>query len=128
LLTAQGEERERISRELQLLTAIGLDIDWALRHSPEKLEGLKERLNEANALVRQAIAETRELCATLRPGELAGTRPIDEVRVHATEFARRSDLALCFTCDASDVDFSEQAVRDIYRIVQEALSNIGRYS
>jgi signal transduction histidine kinase len=133
LLTAQEDERERISRELhdqlgQLLTAIGLDIDWAQKHSPEKLEGMRERLAEANDLVRQAIAETRELCATLRPGELRGARLVEEIKSHATEFARRGGLALRFTCDGSEVDFSEQAGRNIYRIAQEALSNVSRHS
>jgi signal transduction histidine kinase len=133
LLTAQEEERERISRELhdhlgQLLTAIGLDVDWALTHSPEKLNGLKERLNEATSLVRQAIAETRELCATLRPGELRGTQLIEEIKSHATECGRRGGFALRFVCDASEVDLSELSGRHIYRIAQEALNNISRHS
>jgi signal transduction histidine kinase len=133
LLTAQEEERERISRELhdqvgQLLTAIGLDIDWALIHSSGELEDLKHRLSDASDLVRQAIAETRELCATLRPGDLRGARLIEEIRSHANEFARRGGLALRFTCDASEVDLPEQSGRNIYRIAQEALNNISRHS
>jgi signal transduction histidine kinase len=133
LLAAQEEERERISRELhdqlgQLLTAIGLDIEWAMKHSPKNLEPLSERLDEANGLVRQAIAETRELCATLRPGALGGDRLIEEIRSHATEFARRAGLALRFTCEAGEVDFPEQSGRNIYRIAQEALNNVSRHS
>src|ERR1700730_6279656 len=56
LLKVQEEERERIARELhdrvgQLLTAIGLEIDWAISHSPHDLNGSKERLTEAASLV-----------------------------------------------------------------------------
>jgi len=133
LLTAQEEERVRISRELhdqlgQLLTAIGLDLDWAMKHSPETLAAVKERLGAAHGLVRQAIAETRELCATLRPGELRGARLIEEIKSHATEFTRRGGIALRFNCDANEVDFPEECGRNIYRIVQEALSNVGRHA
>lgn len=133
LLTAQEEERERISRELhdqlgQLLTAIGLDIDWAMKHLPETLEALRDRLDAARGLVQQAIAETRELCATLRPGDLRGERLIEEVKAHATEFTRRAGLALNFSCEASRVSFSESVGRNIYRIAQEALSNVSRHA
>ena len=59
LLAAQEDERERISRELhdqlgQLLTAIGLDVDWALSRLPEASDPLKERLKEAGALNRRS--------------------------------------------------------------------------
>jgi signal transduction histidine kinase len=133
LITVQEEERERISRELhdqlgQLLTAVSLDLDWALTHAPEKLAALKERLGEAHRLVREAIAETRELCATLRPGELSGARLIEEIKSHATEFTRRGGVTLHFTGDAAEVDFPEPSGRNIYRIAQEALSNVSRHS
>ena len=133
LLTAQEEERERICRELhdqlgQLLTATGLDIDWAIKHSPDTLEAVKARLGEAHGLVRQAIAETRELCATLRPGELRGARLIEEISSHATEFARRAGLTLRLACDTAGVDFPEPSGRNIFRIAQEALNNVSRHS
>ncbi|HVN29632.1 MAG TPA: response regulator [Candidatus Binataceae bacterium] len=133
LLAAQEEERERISRELhdqlgQLLTAIGLDIDWASRHVPSELQSVKERLGEANGLVRRAIADTRELCATLRPGELRGPQLIEEIRTHATESAHRAGFTLSFMVGRGDFDFSEQCGRNIYRIVQEAVSNIIRHA
>src|SRR5260370_9941763 len=110
LLTIQEGERERIGRDLhdhvgQLLTAIGLDIEWALSHSPHELAGAKERLTEAASLVRQAIAETRELCATLRPA--TGSRVIEEIKAHATEFAERAELSLCIIGDVGEIKLPE---------------------
>ena len=75
LFTIQEEERERISRELhdqlgQLLTAIGLDVDWVIPRAP--FDESRKRLTEAAGLVRQAIKETRELCASLRTGARDG--------------------------------------------------------
>ncbi len=133
LLTVQEVERERIGRELhdhvgQLLTAIGLDIDWALNHAPPGLDGPHERLIEAASFVRQAIAETRELCATLQPGDLTGLRLIEEIKSHAAEFAERAGLSLCVTGDCGEIELREGVGRHIYRIVQEALGNIGRHA
>ena len=99
-----------------------------MKHSPDTLDALRERLGEAHGLVRQAIAETRELCATLWPGELRGARLIEEIQSHAVEFSRRAGLTLSFTSDAAGVDFPEPSGRNIYRIAQEALSNISRHS
>jgi len=133
LLTVQEEERERIARELhdrvgQLLTAIGLEIDWAISHSPHDLNGSKERLTEAASLVQQTIAETRELCATLRPGDLSGVRVIEEIKSHATEFAARAGLSLCITGDCGELDLPENVGHHTYRIAQEAFCNIGRHA
>ncbi len=133
LLTVQEAEGERIGRELhdhvgQLLTAIGLDIEWVLCHSPRDLAGPKERLAEAASLVRQAIAETRELCAMLRPGDLTGSRVIEKIKSHATEFAERAELSLCITGDVGELELPESVGHHTYRIAQEALGNIGRHA
>lgn len=130
LLTLQEDERERISRELhdqlgQLLTALSLDLDWCLRHSSEKLQ---ERLREAARLTQQAIAETRELCSTLRPGDLQGVGLGDALKAYAGEFASRSGLALSFTDSAGEMNLSREAGRNLYRIAQESLSNVGRHA
>ena len=133
LLTVQEGERERIGRELhdhigQLLTAIGLDIDWAFSHSPRDLAGPQARLTEAASLVQQAIAETRELCATLRPGDLTGSQVIEEIKSHAREFAQRAELSLCITGDVGELELPESVGHHTYRIAQEALGNIGRHA
>jgi signal transduction histidine kinase len=133
LLTVQEEERARIARELhdhvgQLLTAIGLEIDWVLSHSLHDLIGSKERLTEAAALVRRTIAETRELCATLRPRDLSGLRVIEEIKAHAREFAERARVSLRITGDCGELDLPESVGHHAYRIAQEALCNIGRHA
>jgi signal transduction histidine kinase len=130
LLTLQEDERERISRELhdqlgQLLTALGLDLDWCVRHGPEKLQ---ERLREAVRLTQQAIAETRELCSTLRPGDLQGVQLADALKTYASEFAARSGITISLNDKAGELKLPREAGRNLYRIAQEALSNVGRHA
>lgn len=133
LLRLQEEERERISRELhdhlgQLLTAIGMDTEWALRHCPEELLTVRERLREAAQLVQDAIQATRELSATLRPGELRGLGLETALREYVREFARRSALLVQFSSHLTDRKISQETATNIYRIVQEALTNIARHA
>lgn len=133
LINAQEEERERISRELhdqlgQLLTAIGLDIDWALAHWPAEPGSIRARLCEANQLVQQAVAQTRELSANLRAGDLGGASLPEAICAAVAEFSRRSGIAAECRSDAEELSISAESGRHIYRIVQEALSNVIRHA
>ncbi len=133
LINAEEEERERISRELhdelgQLLTAIGLDIEWSLsRRLPEDQE-LSARLAEARALVQRAVGTTRELCATLRAEDLRGRSLADAIRLLADEFGRRCPIAVSCADTSGDPAFPPDVARHIYRIAQEALSNVSRHA
>lgn len=133
LINAEEEERERISRELhdqlgQILTALGLDIDWVLGRCPAEPEGTRARLVEASELLQQAIGETRELCATLRAGDLRGASLAEAIRLSAGEFSRRTGIALAWKDNSGALDVSNESGRHIYRIVQETMSNISRHA
>jgi signal transduction histidine kinase len=133
LLHLQEEERERISRELhdhlgQLLTAIGMDVEWAREHCPKELRPVGERLQEAASLVQEAIQATRELSTTLRPEALNGLGLEAALRGYVTEFARRSGLLTHFSSHLSQGEVSPEQATNIYRIVQEALNNVARHA
>ena len=77
----------------------------------------------------QAIAETRELCASLRPGALGGDGLVEAVRAYAMEFAKRSALTFDFTSELGDtIALTRERGRNVYRIAQEALSNVARHA
>lgn len=133
LLRLQEEERERISRELhdhlgQLLTAVGMDVEWALGHCPTEFPEVQERLQEATRLVQEAVQATRELSATLRPGELKGLGLEAALRKYTREFGRRSGLAATFSSNLGEHALSSEVATTIYRIAQEALTNIARHA
>jgi signal transduction histidine kinase len=133
LLHLQEEERERISRELhdhlgQILTAIGMDIGWAQHHCPEQCLPLQERLREAAALVQAAIRTTQELSASLRPYVLNRSGLEEALQQCAAEFARRSKLPVRFSSCLTGCAVPPETAMNIYRIVQEALSNVARHA
>jgi len=133
LLTLQEEERERISRELhdevgQLLTAVDLDLDWSIRRCPADLDALPARLGETKSLVRDALDATRELCASLRTHELERRALASSVRYYAEEFGRRTGIQVQVTAACDDELLGPEAARNVYRIFQEALSNVARHA
>ena len=79
---ARAEERARIAREIhdtlaQGLTAIGLDLEGALRHLERDPERARERLERALSMARTSLEEARESVLNLRAAPLAG-RPLAE--------------------------------------------------
>jgi len=129
LLTLQEEERGRISRELhdqlgQLLTAIGLNLDWSLRHCALDVAGVGERLRESKGLVQEAIRGIRELCASLRADELHGRGLAASLRAYAIDFERYSGLSVNFSGPLEHEKLDAEVTRNVYRMVQEALANV----
>ncbi|MGH8009577.1 MAG: ATP-binding response regulator, partial [Candidatus Binatia bacterium] len=133
LLHLQEEERRRISRELhdhlgQLLTALSLDVEWAQRHCPEDMPSLHKRLQETAWLAQEAVQATRELSASLRPGELSGVGLEAALRDYAADFARRSGVPVHFCSDVPEGSVAPETATNVYRIVQEALTNVARHA
>lgn len=133
LLHLQEEERERISRELhdhlgQVLTATIMDIRWAQNHCPKELAPIRERLQEAAYLVQVATRTTRELSVSLRP-EIVNENGLEvALKQSVVEFERRSGLPVRFHCRLEQPDIPSPIAMNVYRIVQEALSNIARHA
>ena len=133
LLHVQEKEQERISRELhdhlgQLLTAIGMNLDWVLHRCPGDPHPVHHRLQETRTLIQDVILATRELSATLRPGALRGLGLEGAVQTYLEEFKRRSGLPVRFSSTLHDRHVPAETATNIYRIVQEALTNVSRYA
>lgn len=120
LLHAQEDERRRIARELhdeagQVLTAVKIELD---------MEGRAE----ASALVGRALAQVRDLSNLIRPSVLDDLGLIPALRAMADDFARRAGIEVHVDVDerAGQIDPGVQVA--IYRVVQEALTNVARHA
>ncbi|MGH7730774.1 MAG: sensor histidine kinase [Candidatus Eiseniibacteriota bacterium] len=119
LLTAQEEERRRIARELhdeagQILTAVKIDLD---------LTGRKESAD----LVGRAITQMRNLSDLLRPQVLdLGLLPA--IRSLAEDFSARGHVRAILSLPESLPGIPPGRQVAIYRIVQEALTNVLRHA
>ncbi|MDQ0071854.1 signal transduction histidine kinase [Variovorax boronicumulans] len=123
-------ERGYLARELHdelgsLLTAAKLDVarlKSRLVESPDattRLQHLTELLNSGIALKRRIIED-------LRPSSLSNLGLVASLEILGREFAERSGLQVEMALEPVTLDESRQLT--IYRMVQESLTNIGKYA
>lgn len=123
-------ERGRISRELhdelgQLLTAINMNLAWC----QSRVEGEpRRRIEEAQQLINQTIEATRALSTSLRPPILDHQGLPEAIRSHVADFKRRSGIAVRVVITPVDLAVDDPVATVVFRIVQEALTNVARHA
>jgi PAS domain S-box-containing protein len=131
LISAQEEERWRISRDLhddlgQILTSISLDLQRALQLSePARSKILVERVLNANLEARNRL---RELSSLLRPRVLDDVGLKEAIQTYVSEFEARTGVRCEVMLGCRNSDFNDGASTNIYRILQEALTNVSRHA
>jgi signal transduction histidine kinase len=120
LLRAQEDERRRIARELhdeagQILTAVKIELD---------LDGRKE----AGAMVGKALAQVRDLSNLLRPTVLDDLGLVPAVRGLVEDFAGRTRIRTDLGIAEGLKGFTREQEVVVYRVVQEALTNVARHA
>ncbi len=129
---ARAEERTRIAREIhdtlaQGLTAIGLDIEGALRHLEESPERARERLERALATTRDSLEEARRSVLDLRATPLAGRPLAEALAALGRSFTSTTGVRVHVRVDGDGaIPFRVEA--ELYRIAQEALANVAKHA
>jgi PAS domain S-box-containing protein len=128
------EERTRISREIhdelgQSLTALKLDLSLIRRKILS--EGLAEqsgKVHEAELAVSGIIRTVRKIATDLRPGILDELGMVAAIEWVAKDFQRGTGIS-CKVSERGAEQISDPVLSTaIFRIVQEALTNVSRYS
>lgn len=130
LQEVRESERGHLARELHdelgaLLTAAKLDVarlKSRLGDSPEAAQ----RLQHLTELLNSGIALKRRIIEDLRPSSLSNLGLVASLEILAREFAQRSGLDIETALESMTLDESDQLT--IYRLVQESLTNIGKYA
>lgn len=128
---ARAEERTRLARELhdtllQSLTAIALQLEGTAK-SAGTSDATRERLNRTIDSARAAAEEARHAVSDLRTAT-ASSKPLAQVlSALARGFMSETGVAVGVSA-VEDVSLNAQAESELYRIVQEALTNIGKHA
>jgi PAS domain S-box-containing protein len=133
LMTAQEEERRRVSRELhdticQQLASLAFDIG-SLVADPPPPQYTQSRLKTLQARVVQASEETRHIAYALHPSVLDDLGLVTALRSLCKDFsARAANIELKFAGEVLSAPASREVASCIYRVAQESLQNIVKHS
>ena len=129
LLSIQEEERRAIARELhdqtgQSLTVLKLMVGRADRIAAEEMKPL---LGDITGMITEIIKQVRSLSLSLRPGVLDDLGLVPAMEWLFKQLHTQADLQVHFERDAI-AELTQDANTAIYRITQEALTNIMRHA
>lgn len=137
ILNAQEAERARVSRDLhddvgQALTSVLLGlrlVESALASGEVALDDARRRTDDVRALVADALRRTRKLAFDLRPTVLDDVGLVPALERLAQDMTARADTTVSFAAHGFGADRLPTEIETvIYRVVQEALTNITRHA
>jgi PAS domain S-box-containing protein len=136
LQNVREEEKSRIARELhddlgQQLTALKMDlssVEAALDDASPPIAEIVGRLHSMRALVDRTVASVRRIAADQRPVMLDDLGLLPAVDWLADDFTNRYGVEVERRIDSGEIAFTPHAATALFRIVQEALTNVARHA
>jgi two-component system sensor histidine kinase UhpB len=132
LETVREEERKRISRELhddigQILTAIKIDLTGV--EAGCRCQGdTKDKMGDIQRLLLDGIKSVHSLCRQLRPGALDDLSLSDALEGLIDDWEQRNQMKCALCADVDDEALSDDVKTAVFRMTQEALTNVSRYA
>ena len=135
LLQAQEEERKRISRELhdditQTLVGINVQLETLTRATTLKPASFRRQIARTQRLVEKSVNIVHQFARELRPTSLDDLGLIATLHAHMKDFMKRTGIRIRFaTFTSGRIAELDNARRiTLYRITQEALTNVARHA
>jgi signal transduction histidine kinase len=129
----QEEERRRIARDLhddtvQSLIAIGQRLELARDTVPEHPTDAVEQLRDLRRMITRTIDSVREFSRDLRPTALEDLGLVAALQHLVNTLCPSSSVEVAFSIEGSPEGLSPDMEVTIYRIVQEALTNVRKHA
>ena len=133
LLSVQEEERKRISRELhdvvaQTLTGINVQLSSLTMQSTADAESLETKIASTQRLVEESVETVHRFARDLRPTVLDDLGLVPAIRSYLKLFTQQSGIAVEFGASMSVDELSGDQRTALYRVMQEAVTNISRHA
>lgn len=131
LQQVREEERGHLARELHdelgaLLTAAKLDVARLKSKIDATAPDVAERLKHLTETLNSGIALKRRIIEDLRPSSLSNLGLTAALEILTREYAERAGIDV--ETSLEPVQLPDAAQLTVYRMVQEALTNIGKYA
>jgi signal transduction histidine kinase len=133
VVSAQEAERQRIARELhdgtgQTLTALGLGLAAAADRIDSEPAAVRRQLIDMKQMNAQVLQEVHNVIADLRPSVLDNLGLLPALRGHIRAFEERTGIQTKLAVQGKSARLKPDVETTIFRIVQEALTNVFRHA
>ncbi|HET6538920.1 MAG TPA: histidine kinase [Chryseolinea sp.] len=129
----QEEERTRIAREIhdelgQQLTCLKMDAAWIGKKISLENKLIHQKLSSMISVIDDTVKSVRRISSELRPGILDDLGLIPALEWQSQEFEKRTGIRSIYKSYVNEFNPSSNISTNIFRVYQEALTNIARHA
>lgn len=133
ITSSREQERKQLARDIhdelgQLLTAVRMKVGRLAKVSDAEGWVDPGEFEEIGELLERGVKEVRDLSTSLRPSTLDQFGLLDAIRWQAERAADSFDFDISVDSDVRDVSLPGDREIHVFRVVQEALTNVGRHA
>ncbi len=138
LQDVREEEKIGLSREIhddlgQILVALKIDLgmfkkELSKENANISSEEILTKFDELSTLVDKTIKTTRRIMNGLRPELIELLGFIEAAKLYIHEFQERINIPCQFKCDIPELNINQQQSVALFRILQEALTNVAKHA
>ncbi|MDE5127710.1 histidine kinase [Paenibacillus larvae] len=131
LLSAQEDERKRISRELHDETSQALTsfmVTMRVLANEAKDAEQQELLNTSREIAASILREIRDLAVELRPPILDDMGLIPAIKKYIQKFEEKYGIAVVLSAPEEDIAIDSRTAVALYRILRESLTNVVKHT
>jgi signal transduction histidine kinase len=133
LLTAQDEERRRIARDLhddycQRLSVMIMEIGLLSKRHPGGWNDPTPHLQPLKEMLTSLLADLRDFSHELHPEQTASVTLDNALRAYVADFTDKTEIVTTYHAPLRSVPLLTTISTCLYRVTQEALTNIRLHS
>jgi len=133
IIRAQEEERQRVAREIhdgpaQSMSNVVLKAEICEKLIDVDVEKSKTELQNLKKIVRESLQDIRKIIYNLRPMSLDDLGLVPTLQRYVTTFQEDTGLFVLFKTNGAYDDLRPEISLTVFRIVQEAFSNIKKHA
>lgn len=134
--SVRERESKRIAREIhdelgQKLTALKMDLSWLSQRIVLSDVGQKrysDKVSDMSSLIDKTIKTVQKICSELRPGLLDDLGLFPAIEWLTQDFQARTNITCRIDIENEEIEINPEVSTAIFRISQEALTNVVRHS
>lgn len=133
ILTAQEDERKRVSRELhdevvQTLIAINVELSVLVHGDAFVAVKTKKKISQAQKLVERSVEAVHRFARDLRPAVLDDLGLLPAIQAYCRELIKHKKIQIKLKATKQAEALSSDSRTVLFRVAQEALSNISKHA